>query len=306
MRNQTWAKRSGVSRRVAWQLLMGIVCLPLLGCLTPFQGSTEPAPPDGSNKTKNAKTELSPASSAKVNLSMAQVMEGNGHAAEAAFHYEKARQSDPTLHVAARLARLYDRLGDAPHALAEYQRALKENPKDADVLASLGYFYYTRGQWAEAEENLRHALTLNAKHQRAWVNLGLTLGEQGQYAESLEAFRKAVSEGEAHSNLAFLLTTQGKREEAKQEYRRALELEPNLAIARRALEKLEQPGPAPAAGREDAAIAAPRRPEPWPARQASGGTVLPTAPSRPDASRPDLSPIMVEGPPSHDAENGDR
>src|SRR5262249_20656853 len=117
---------------------------------------------------------------------------------------------------------------------------LRENPRDADVLASLGYFYYARGQWTEAEENLRHALTINPKHQRAWVNLGLTMGEQGHYAQSLEAFRKAVSEAEAHSNLAFVLTTQGKRQEAKEEYRRALELEPNLMIARRALDKLER------------------------------------------------------------------
>jgi Tfp pilus assembly protein PilF len=198
-------------------------------------------------------------------------MEKNGHLPDAVFHYEKARQSDPNVHIAARLARLYDRLGDCTHALAEYQRALKENPNDADVLASLGYFYYARGQWAEAEENLRHALTINAKHPRAWVNLGLTLGEQGHYAESLEAFRHAISEAQAHSNLAFVLTTQGKREEAKEEYHRALELEPNLMIARRALEKLERSA-APAANPDVPAEATEFRPASSPAGRAAGFT----------------------------------
>jgi tetratricopeptide (TPR) repeat protein len=274
-------------RRWAW-LMSGLLCLPLhLGCLTPFRNSAESLVPDGSSNGQASRPELSPASSAKLNLTMAQVMEKSGHPAEAIFHYEKARQSDSSLHVAAHLARLYDRVGDGNHALAEYQRALKEDPKDAETLTSLGYFHYSRGEWALAEENLRHALTINPRLPRAWVNLGLTLGEQGQYPQSLEAFRKAVSEAEAHSNLAFIYTTQGKREEAKQEYRQALDLNPNLAIARRALEKLEHPelsaGKACATGMCPASV-----------EQASS---LP-APARREArpSLPDQSPITVEGP----------
>ncbi len=279
-----------MSRRAICQLFAGLLLLPGAGCLTPLHGPGELSTPDGSPSNASAKPELSPTSSAKVNLKLAEVMEKNGHPADAVFHYEKARQSDPSLHVAARLARLYDRLGNESRALAEYQRALKEDPRDADVYASLGYFYYARGKWAQAEENLHHALSINPKHQRAWVNLGLTLGEQGQYAESLDAFRKAVSEAEAHSNLGFVLTTQGKREEAKQEYRRALELEPNLGIARRALDKLEHPA-ATAPDGEAPAEATEFRP----ARQQADSLVLPGEQSRSSAARSDVSPHVVDG-----------
>ena len=279
--------------RALCQLFTGLLLLPGAGCLTPLHVPGDLAAPDGSGNTGAAKPELSPASSAKVNLKLAEVMEKNGHLADALFHYEKARQSDPSLHIAARLARLYDRLGNEARALAEYQRALKEEPRDADVFASLGYFYYARGKWAQAEENLHHALNINPKHQRAWVNLGLTLGEQGQYAESLDAFRKAVSEAEAHSNLAFVLTTQGKREEAKQEYRRALELEPNLVIARRALDKLEHPASAEGAAPAETT-------EFRPARQPADSLVLPAAQNRPSEAQPELSPIMVDGPAQQD------
>jgi tetratricopeptide (TPR) repeat protein len=279
-----------VSRRVVCQLFAGLLLLPGAGCLTPLHGPGGLAAPDGSRDSAGGKPELAPAASAKVNLKVAEAMEKNGHPADAAFHYEKARQGDPSLHVAARLARLYDRLGNESRALAEYQRALKEDSRDADVYASLGYFYYARGQWAEAEENLHHALSINPKHQRAWVNLGLTLGEQGQYDKSLDAFRKAVSEAEAHSNLAFVLTTQGKREEAKEEYRRALELDPNLAIARRALGKLEHP----AAAADGAAPA--EAPEFRPARQHGDSLVLPAAQNSPAGPQVDASPIMVDGP----------
>jgi tetratricopeptide (TPR) repeat protein len=293
MPSQNFRYKSGRSRRRAW-LGAGLLFLPLhLGCLTAFQ-NTDAVVPDGSSKSKASRPELSSAASAKLNLTMAQVMEKSGHPAEAIFHYEKARQSDPSLHVAARLARLYDRAGDGNRALAEYQQAVKEDPKDAETLTSLGYFHYNRGEWAQAEENLRHALTLNPKLSRAWVNLGLTLGEQGQYPQSLEAFRKAVSEAEAHSNLAFIYTTQGKREDAKQEYRRALELNPNLPIARRALDKLEHPGSA--TGKDCAGGVCPTATE-------HAEPVFTAAQSRSPTPRPDLSPITVEGPWSQSTES---
>ncbi|MCS6977433.1 MAG: tetratricopeptide repeat protein, partial [Gemmatales bacterium] len=50
---------------------------------------------------------------------------------------------------------------------------------------------------------------------------------------------------EAQVNLAFIYQTQGKREEAKEAYRKALALQPELDLARRALAKLEAP-PKPA------------------------------------------------------------
>ncbi|MCS6978044.1 MAG: tetratricopeptide repeat protein, partial [Gemmatales bacterium] len=46
---------------------------------------------------------------------------------------------------------------------------------------------------------------------------------------------------EAQVNLAFIYQTQGKREEAKEAYRKALALQPELDLARRALAKLEAP-----------------------------------------------------------------
>jgi tetratricopeptide (TPR) repeat protein len=294
---------SGVRCQPVGQILTGVFCLTCnLGCLTPFQGIADPAPPGGPGDAHAAKPELAPSAAARVSFTVAEEMEKTGHDAEAVVFYERARQSDAQraawpwtdhVQVSRQLARLYDRLGDTPHALAEYERALKENPRDVNLLNRFGYFYYSRGKWAEAEEQLRHALALDPRHKRAWVNLGLTLGEQGRYAESLEAFQKAVSEAEAHSNLAFIFTTQGKREEAKQEYRRAVELDPNLVIAQRALDKLEHPGAARAAARP-----------PMPARP-DGRPPLPVVPNRPAEPAPDLTPVTVDGPPSPRARTGD-
>jgi Tfp pilus assembly protein PilF len=298
-----------VSRRVPILFLAGLWLVASgVGCFSlPVSTGTFFDAPNGPDSPGSARPELPPVASAKVSLTVAESMETHGQYGAAVDLYERARHNDPSLHVAQRLAPLYDRLGDMPHALAEYQRAIKENPRDADVLNSFGYFYYNRGKWSEAEEQLRRALSVSPNHKRAWVNLGLTLGEQGHYVESLEAFRKAVPEADAHSNLAFLLMTQGKRDEAKQEYRRALELNPKLAIAQKALEKLEHPGPV--AARDDAGAMQPvlaQQPTGLPASALPGRRPEPEpeADVRWRAPESDLSPIVVEAPAAARTEKG--
>jgi len=161
--------------------------------------------------------------------------------AEAIALYEKARQNGANKQqVARRLAVLYDQQKDFKRALEEYKELLQRNPKDADLLNDVGYCYYNQGNWSEAEKYLRQALTINAANPRAWTNLGMTLAQANRAADSLEAFAKVVSPAQALCNLAFILQTQSKFEEAKAAYRQALDQEPNLNLARACLAKLEK------------------------------------------------------------------
>jgi Tfp pilus assembly protein PilF len=179
-------------------------------------------------------------------------MEKGGLYAEAAGLYEKARKEYPRYaSVSRRLAVLYDEQGNFTRAEEEYHKALELTPKDPDLLNDLGYSWYCRGNWAEAEKYLRQALAADPKHKRAWINLGLTLGQQQRYADSLEAFAHAVSPAQAQCNLAFVFTTQGKRDEAREAYRKALELDGSLGLARAALDKLEHAGQPPPPPRPD-------------------------------------------------------
>ena len=161
---------------------------------------------------------MSPDAAAKACLTLAASMDKEGYEVEAICQYERARTLDPRLRVSRKLAVLYDRIGQQQAALTEYQAALEQAPHDPDLLNNLGYFYYNWGKLPEAEEKLLAALALNPKLQRAWNNLGLVYAQQGRTVDSLQAFQKVVSEAEAHSNLAFILTTQGKVAEAKTEY----------------------------------------------------------------------------------------
>jgi Tfp pilus assembly protein PilF len=215
-----------------------------------------------------------------------------GHPAEAIGQFEKARQYDPSMAVKVTrpLALLYDAVHEDVRAEEEFKKAIALAPRDASVYNDLGYYYYNHGNWALAEQTLRKAVELEPKNQRAWNNLGLSLGEQQHYEESVAAFEKATTRGGAQCNLAFILMTQGKREEARVAFRRALELEPGMRLATTGLARLDRMDrtarQAEIAAAAQAREPAPGRPSTLPAPAAS-----PLAPGTPE------QPAMVLPPP---------
>jgi len=230
--------------RHGWLILLG-AALAAAGCQDlPPRATAETAVGGGAAAGGADGKELPPAEAARVCLATADLLFRKGQDREAAVLYEKARTADPRQkQVCRRLAVLYDRLGDFPAAEAEYQKALKLYPKSADVRNDLGYSCYGRGRWPEAEKHLREALALDGKHKRAAINLGMALAQQGKAEEALEAFGRAVTPAQAQANLAFILTAQGKAGEARAAYRKALEMDPNLTLARAALAKLDGTAP---------------------------------------------------------------
>lgn len=241
-------RRSGSSILVALVGLCGVLgcqTLPMAETVTAMTGF--PASTDSSaaaNAAAPPPRELPPDETSRVCMTTADELVRGGSEADAIPLYEKARQVNPKLQaqVSRRLAVLYDRQGQWSKALDEYHRALEHAPKDPELFSDLGYGYYCRGHFDEAEKYLRQAITISPKHSRTWVNLGMVLGQQRRYTESLQAFEQAVGPAEAKSNLAFLYTTQGMRDEAKQAYRDALRIDPDMTLARAALDKLEQAG----------------------------------------------------------------
>lgn len=290
--------------------------LPALGCATGPHGvtSTSLLPPlntteiVGSSKDKG---ELPPGKAAEACLATAEMMDKNGHDLQAIYQYELARKNDPRLNskVCRRLALLYDRIGDSQRALVEYKHCLAENPKDPDLLNDIGYCHYQRGEWLEAEKWFRQSLDVAPQHARATVNLGMTLGQQARYDEAFQTFKKVNTEAEAYVNMGFIYQTHGKRDEAKQAYRTALQVQPDLDLARRALAKLEAP-PTPKStddavltadaklpmGRPEAGV--PSKPDAFPAAPnfrteatslLHGSTDLGIRPTRAEQGPPDLS-----------------
>jgi len=252
--------------------------------------------PDGGGSTI---TELSTKDAIVAWLATAHEMEKNNESATAIELYLKARAAEPRLgpDIGRRLAVLYDRVEDFTKAQAEYDLALKAHPADPELLADLGYSYYCRGDWPRAEETFRQVVTNHPDHKRAWMNLGLTLCATERFQDGHEAFRKTGSEAEARVNLAFALAVQGRTDDAKGQYRTALQMEPGMTIARDALAALENPKPV----RKKAVKLADDIP---PEHQVPTFQELEKRLQEADAAKPatarDLPPVELKGPPTRD------
>lgn len=196
--------------------------------------------PPADGKSESTDKDLPPAEAARLCIAAAEECHKHGDELYALLEYEKARKFDPSCKVSRQVAVIYDRLGDFVKAQEEYRIALQQSPHDADLLNDMGYGYYARGRFAEAEKYLRQALSSKPKHARATMNLGLCLGAQEKYQETLELFEKVVTPAQAQCNLAFILTTHHHWPEARRAYEQALQLDPDIPLARAALAKLDK------------------------------------------------------------------
>jgi len=228
-------------------ILAGLVGTGLsVGCLTTPKSAVETVQSQSPLEHFDASKELElpTREKAKASLATAQMLDKNNKYNEAAQLYEQARNlSGEYKFVCRRLAVIYDRMGNFPKANEEYDKAIALYPKDADLLNDAGYSRYCQGNWTLAKDYLEHSIELKKDSKKAWTNLGMTLAQLDRIDQALEAFSHAISEPEAHFNLAFVYTTQGKRAEAIAEYKLVLQMAPDMDRARQAIAKLEAPEP---------------------------------------------------------------
>ena len=137
-----------------------------------------------------------------------------------------------------RLAVVCTRLQRYGEAKSLYTRALEADPRNVSLLTDMGYFYYLRGDSVEAELMLKKAIHIRPDDLRATSNLALVIGRQGRMDESLKLLRQVHDEPAALSNLAYIHHLRGEEVLAKQRYREALSLDPQLSNAGVALAEL--------------------------------------------------------------------
>jgi tetratricopeptide (TPR) repeat protein len=89
--------------------------------------------------------------------------------------------------------------------------------------------------WRDSETLFAHAVAATKPNAIARINLGIALEERGRRAEALEQYREALNiepnRAQAHNNLANVLDELGQTNEALAEYRAALRLNPNAPLA---------------------------------------------------------------------------
>jgi TolB-like protein/DNA-binding winged helix-turn-helix (wHTH) protein/Tfp pilus assembly protein PilF len=159
-------------------------------------------------------------------------------------YYEEAIAIDPGYARAwAALAGAYSMLGwDGQTSNKDLQvrqgeaarKAVELDPRLAVAHARLAQFYYETEDYKKAQEHEREAVALDPDDQ---LVLGFTSGdalERGDFGAAIAMQRRAVAQDPLSStqriNLAVILLADGQLDEAKLEFRRALELSPDVGL----------------------------------------------------------------------------
>jgi len=147
--------------------------------------------------------------------------------------YEQALRLD-SKNAAAQLgiARLCLDANDHDLAVAAYQKALKQNPKDLTLLYELGMVHARAKEWDRAVVHLKAAYELAPDNKECAGTLGHCLARAGRIDEALDIFRKTVGEAKAHFNVARMLHHVNQDELCRQHLELALRADPQLVEAR--------------------------------------------------------------------------
>jgi tetratricopeptide (TPR) repeat protein len=168
--------------------------------------------------------------------------------------------------------------GDMNNAVAQYQQAVRVEPKNVNALRHLGKQHVDMQNYTEAEKTFASAVAVAPTDPAPLNDLAICLAQQKRFDDSIVNLNKAIalrphltayrnnmadvlvksgrpreafehlavvhSKADAHYNLGFLLRQEGQFDAARQHFATAAQIDPQLDAAHQALEEM---GGAPAA-----------------------------------------------------------
>lgn len=124
--------------------------------------------------------------------------------------------------------------GDHAGAERAFRRGLQIAPDNAELRNALGWTLFQAGRTGEAVAEYQRALTLNPKQAKAHNNLALAMVELDDFEGAARHFQASLDiepAAEIYSDLGFAKARLGRSEEALADYRKALALDPDCASA---------------------------------------------------------------------------
>lgn len=204
------------------------------------QGTTDSAGLLGRQDDRKFDLAKDPPFTATTHFAAGQLAESQGNLGRAIEQYNKALAID-AMHVQTlyRLGVIYSQTKQHQPAVATWKQYIKATRGDATGYSNLGFALELAGQPTEAEAAYLKGIRADGKNVSCRVNYGLMLARAGQRAQAEEHLGAVLRPAEVHYNLASVLEQQGRKEAAKGEYRRALQLDPDFGWARERLAALE-------------------------------------------------------------------
>jgi tetratricopeptide (TPR) repeat protein len=180
-----------------------------------------------------------PPFTAQTRYAAGQLAESQGRPDAAMFQYKEAIKID-SQHQASlyRMGFIYTKVHQFPEAIEAWKQYIKATNYAATSYSNLGFCYEQAGQNSEAEWTYKTGIKRDPNNQACRSNYGLMLARLGRIDEAKEQLAAVLAPAEVHYNLASVYELQGKPDQARAEYERALELDPKLWEARSRLMKL--------------------------------------------------------------------
>lgn len=132
---------------------------------------------------------------------------------------------------------------DLEEAVNLYKKSLATHPT-AEAYTFLGWTYSWMGRIDEAIEECQKAIVQDPDFGNPYNDIGAYLIEKGEFDEAISWFQKAIqakryeSPAFPHFNLGRVYERKGNWTEAIDSYKKALTLDPNYLLARKALGRL--------------------------------------------------------------------
>ena len=157
------------------------------------------------------------------------VFASTGHYEDAVREFQRSLEldhnSDGTLRS---LAAAYQKLGKASAAEDAYRKAISLRPNYWGVYSAFGAFYYGQARYSDAVEMFRKAIQLAPQNYSGYLNLGAVYSQQGQYTEAMEALRKSISlrpSLEAYGNLGAVYFYMRRYSDSAESLQQALQID---------------------------------------------------------------------------------
>ncbi|PYI49089.1 MAG: hypothetical protein DMF11_01965 [Verrucomicrobia bacterium] len=169
----------------------------------------------------------------RIENSLALAMGASGKYDEAAAHFEKTLQIDPSFYdglVGMGVTRAFQ--GRMPEAIGYFQAAIRSQPDTPKAHVQLALALWKENNDQAAFEEMRRASQLAPNDADIRADFGLALELVGQIPEAIEQLHEALrmnpNNAEAHGNLGLALLASGKARESVPEFEMALHLKPEL------------------------------------------------------------------------------
>lgn len=181
-----------------------------------------------------------PPITADTRFAAGQLAEAQGNFENAIAQYREAVKLDPNHREAMfRLGGVYTQTRRFNDAIVTWQRYLKLTNHSPQAYSNLALCYESAGRFDEAEQAFKAGIDRDPGNQACRVNYGLMLARRNRTDDAMAQLSTVLPPAAVHYNLGAVCEQQGRTEEAKAYYRRALELDPKLRDARSRLAVLK-------------------------------------------------------------------